>query len=258
MIQTPTMQDWLKFLCHKEQFHNLCISFPQQITNKDQGTLTDQLIKTIIHNLQTVFHLDHKEFVHTDVLQLGQQAEALAVSHLQQLDEFLSYSSLYLPCKIVLLQGPVPLTQIVSNKILKILEDPPIPVSFLLVGFSYSHFLPTVKSRFLNWRLLPTDCSMPISSANESLDLPIIVDQWSKFSQSRELEQWAEQTGLDINSCISLLWQIALPTFKTAPEIDRLISFQRWHEQSELWSNPLPERWYFLFQMIKSRLQYKS
>lgn len=250
------ISSWNIFFNNKDKYHNLCISFPVGLDSHAKEKLIPQIKKLIIEEIKKSQDLQDLKFTQSDFLNYTEKDDPLSVTDLDEMDKFLSYKSTYLPCKIVLINGLFPLTTIVSNKLLKYLEEPPVPASFILIGPSPTSLLPTVKSRFLNFRLNLIDCLnmlnlndyYPISSVN-------IFEGWKKLNSSIELEQWAESHGVDLNGCLDFYWNLASPYMKTYQEIERFLTFKKWNEQSDIWNLPQAERWYFLFQMIKSKIQ---
>jgi len=144
---------WLKFLCSEKNFHNLCISYPLQVETTEYPALHADINLKIIENLKQITKHANSSFINSDLLIFDQQEAALTTKDLDLLDEFTKSSALYLPSKIIIIWGPKNLSQTISNKILKLLEDPPVALSFIMLGFSYSTLLPTIRSRFLNWRI---------------------------------------------------------------------------------------------------------
>ncbi len=242
---------WITFLCSQKNYHNLCISYPVLTSVKDYESINHQLHLQLLQALSKLPLITSSAFQHSDVLLWEAQDTQFNTKDLEKIDEFTLSKALYLPSKIIFVKGPQNFSLSVANKILKILEDPPIPLSFILLGFSYGKLLPTVKSRFLNWR--------PSLKEIELLHPHIAVKNspsWPELKNIDDFEQWANDNSQDIEDCLEYLWRSFLPSCTQASAIERLMSFQQWFEKSKLWHNPEQERWYFLFQMAKNSLNY--
>lgn len=242
-------QKWMNFLCSKERYHNLCISYPILLPTNHYDAINAKSLDKILLALGKISSQPNPSFIHTDLLIWESEEAQIQTKDLEKIDEFTRSKALYLPSKIILLRGPQQFSTIVSNKILKLLEDPPIELSFILLGFNYSSLLPTVRSRFLNWRLNDSDLDNAIQKI-PSKQLP----NWSQCKNSDEFEQWANDNNYDIEDCLDLLWRSFLQDCSQANKIERLLSFQQWFTKSKQWNNPIQERWYFLFQMAKNSL----
>lgn len=148
--------------------------------------------------------------------------------------------------------GPKNLSQIISNKILKLLEDPPVALSFIMLGFPYSNLIPTIRSRFLNWRIATNQVKTFIINPVE------FSHEWQNLKNTEEFEKWAADHNFSLEQCVGFLWKLVLSHCNNAQKLDRCLSFHQWFEQSQLWNNPVAERWYFLFQMVKNSLQSQT
>lgn len=250
-----SFQQWNTFFSNKSKYHNLCISIPLYFESQAKIKLIALILKQIIEEIKKINNFDHTKFLQTDILNYAEIHESLSVKDLEEMDSFLSFAASYLPCKIVFISGIKPLSTVVANKILKYLEEPPVPTSFIMIGAPYSALLPTVRSRFLNCRLSQSECLNFMPDLETESNKLNILNKWKELKNSIELEQWAEENELELSDCLSQYWNLISRNVNTAQEIDRFISFQKWHEQSDIWHLPKAERWYFLFQMIKSKIQ---
>jgi len=245
---------WIHFLCSKDRFHNLCISYPLTLHLQHYERVNSHFYSKIIDTIAALPSVSTKKFTHTDIMYWTNQQNNLNTKDLEGFEEFTYTRAYYLPSKMIIISGPQNLSLNVSNKMLKLLEDPPIPLSFILLGFSYNQLLPTIKSRFLNWRMSWSELK---KSANvEAAGKIHLLNFNSNIKTSDDLENWAQDNNYSCEDCLNLLWQQFLPQCEQAQKIDRLLSFQQWFEKSKLWNNSEAERWYFLFQMIKNSLNY--
>lgn len=243
---------WINFLCSKNNFHNLCISYPLQIEQNQYTCLHTEIHNQMINSLQLhTKNSNNASFINSDLLVFDQKESSITSKDLEIIDSFTNSHAHYLPCKIIIIWGPKNLSAVLSNKILKLLEDPPVPLSFIFLGYSYAALLPTIRSRFLNWRIHLNHLN-GLNLAH-SLHTP----PWQEFKNSDDFEKWATDNDLSCEQCLNFLWQNILQGCSSASKIERLMSFQQWFERSQLWNNPVSERWYFLFQMAKNSLQYK-
>jgi hypothetical protein len=247
---------WIHFLCSKDRFHNLCISYPLTLPMQQYENINDLFYSKIIEAIATLPSVATKSFLHTDVMHWSNQHNSLNTKDLEVFDEFTYTRAHYLPSKLIIINGPQNLSLSVANKMLKLLEDPPIPLSFILLGFPYNQLLPTVKSRFLNWRI--SWDALKTSAHFESAKRNNIGILNTDIKTSEDLENWARNNNYSCEDCLNLLWEQFLPHCQQAQKIDRLLSFHQWFEKSKLWNNSEAERWYFLFQMIKNSLNYST
>ena len=248
------LQAWIKFLASKNTFHNLCLTYPNSVNIKDYDALHEKLTLQIFQSLAKHSIDNQANFVESDTLLFKQNEELINTKDIDKLETFVNTKAYFLPCKFVLIWGPHKLSTIVSNKILKLLEDPPIALSFILLGHELTHFLDTIRSRFLNWRMQNTD--LPENNFLSNLDQnKAIMLELQAIKSPQDLENWGDKFNLSESQCMDYLWNLSLPQFKSAPEIDRNLAFQQWFDRSQLWKNSAQERWYFLFQLIKNKLQ---
>lgn len=77
----------------------------------------------------------------------GKKSQVIAVDQVRELSEFLGLSSHRAGLRIVLLQPAEALNPASANALLKMLEEPPPQVLFLLVTHNPQRLLPTIKSR---------------------------------------------------------------------------------------------------------------
>lgn len=248
-IMKEELEKWLNFLCSRKSFHNLCISYPMQVEPLQYLSIHSDINKIIIEKLKEKTKHPDTSFKNSDLLVFEQQDNALSIKDLELLEDFTKSSALYLPSKIIILWGPKVLSSTVSNKILKLLEDPPVALSFIFLGYSYSNLLPTIRSRFLNWRMNSKQLGCYITQH------PEFSYHWKNLKNSEEFESWAQENNLSIEQCLAYLWRFNLTHCNSAPKIESMLAFQQWFEKSQLWNNPVGERWYFLFQMVKNSLQ---
>jgi len=239
-----TLKRWRSFLLNPDSYHNLCVCYPPSLSAQNYATVHEKLLTEMLGNsVQN----------HPDILLITTDKAALQVSDLDPMDDFIKARSNQLPCKIIVLLGPAPFSNTISNKLLKVLEDPPIALSFLALGHLPNLFLPTVRSRFLTWRLTSAD----LSTLGQEISTQLEQEQLQALRQvtsAQDLEQWADSYHLEESSCYELIWKLSLPQYGKAQELERHLSLGRWLETSLTWKNSPQERWYFLFQLIKNKL----
>lgn len=74
---------------------------------------------------------------------------------LSELTQFCTHAPLQLPQKIMIIEQAHLLGELLCNKLLKVLEEPPVPLCFLFAHPAGHELIPTVQSRAVTFRLLP-------------------------------------------------------------------------------------------------------
>lgn len=101
-------------------------------------------------------HIKSGVYPNLCVIQKPQDQEELKIEDIQPLYSFIYQSAVMPGWRIVVLDSIDACNRFASNAILKMLEEPPSKVLFLLMATSWSRVLPTIRSRCQRLRINPS------------------------------------------------------------------------------------------------------
>ncbi len=213
---------------------------------------------------------------HPDILLLCPKKEYFSVEELDILYSFLNSKSLSLNKKIIIFPKAIALGhQEVANKLLKTLESPPIPATFILILKGSKKLLPTIEGRSLKFNLF-FDQSKNASYSNfyqffakfleennqlsgsEAHELTLGLKSWannekdfnsffSAFSKIDEKDESIKKMTIDYIRTISLSSSSSPHDIKLKKNI---LNILKDFEKAELFNNPRISRHACLFHFL--------
>jgi len=129
-----------------------------------------------------------------DALGIEKKASIIAVAEAKALLDTLSMSSLEGGYNTVLVYLPEKMNQETANRLLKIIEEPPVKTLFILITHSPEKVLKTISSRCLSIRIQP-----PVFEQKLSFDNPQLLDELMDRLLERNLFE-ALSVGEDLSS----------------------------------------------------------
>lgn len=97
--------------------------------------------------LQRAFDLQGNMANHPDICLVATESGKLKKDELKDISDFLKTKAINLPKKVVVFADVAKLSVSVQNKLLKILEEPPVPTYFFLLNPTRVKLLTTINSR---------------------------------------------------------------------------------------------------------------
>jgi hypothetical protein len=203
---------------------------------------------------------------HPDLLFLSPltNSQSYQLEQWQELHSFLQQDPFSLPYKIIIIQKIHLMPDVFFHKMLKIMEDPPIPLSFFLLHAPQHALLSTIRSRCVNWRLTTKDLSSyPLSfSVEDTSTTQHLLPLWSqalddllsfpKSSVRKKFLQFLKESPLHEDDLLTVVthWVSHHPTM-TYLQKDQFLQKTKWFFQSRQHHLPVQERWIQLLLSLK-------
>ena len=123
---------------------------------KNLNTWTHQLFQKILSGKNIQNHADCLVFQDEDQTIFSKEKN-YTIEEMEQLNQFLQYKPLSLNYKFILMPSAHLVNELVSNHLLKVLEEPPTFAVFLLINHKNTKLLSTIESRAVNLRIGPNE-----------------------------------------------------------------------------------------------------
>ena len=142
------------------------------------------------------------EIPDVDTILIHTQAERYNVDQITSALQQLHYQNFTQKHRYLIISEAHKCTPIISNKLLKTLEEPPLGTTIFLLDLKQSPLLPTVRSRGLTLRLtLPSDCPRPQATTAKEFshylqaEFPQLARLWDRGLPLGELAKAIQQAG---------------------------------------------------------------
>lgn len=194
---------------------------------------------------------------HADILIIGkekdqhlanteQSSSNYNVDDLVEINRFISHKPLELPRKVIVIYHTHLLSEVVQNKLLKVLEEPDNSTIFFLLNPTGVSLLPTVESRAIQLRVKPsqdlTKSDIVINEQQKKLNLTEIVQQTPLHVF---LEKFKNKEHEVTQSIIHSLNELPLDKAKKGLEM------LKWFEKSKAHYNSSQQRLFEAYNLFK-------
>lgn len=195
---------------------------------------------------------------HPDVLSISTEAQNLKMQDFEGLTFFKETNPISLPYKFCLINSSKKISAAISNKLLKILEEPGQKLVIILFHDGSSHLLPTILSRAIHLRLTKNDLQLfglsshPKIEMEESLNEKSFSELFKNLKNAQEWQEFFNKNKEHEKLYFQLFFQLTKKKIQNFKEADRLIEFSKWYQESKLYHNSISERAIFIYQYMKS------
>lgn len=148
---------------------------------------TEKLLSEISQNFSATSFSNHADILiigkekDQHLANIEQSSSNYNVGDLTEINRFISHKALELPRKIIIIYHAHLLSEIVQNKLLKVLEEPDNSTIFFLLNPTGVSLLPTVESRAIQLRVKPSKelshSDLITNDQQQKLNLVEIVQQ---------------------------------------------------------------------------------
>jgi hypothetical protein len=225
-------------------------SAPQELITEWSNKLLDKFTKA---KGSTVNKLNSP-----DILQIGlsdtiRAKKTYLVEDFQELFKFQETAPIELGHKFVIIHDAHKLTDVSSNKLLKILEEPNKNMTIFLLNPFATHLLPTILSRAIKLRI----------PANEQVDnetLSTAQNLKKQFSEEQitttQFIDFYKSGKISESSLMKAMMHLSLESsFQSQQE---LLEIMKWFETSKTFHNSLQERLFESYHWLKNNFEKQA
>jgi DNA polymerase-3 subunit delta' len=195
---------------------------------------------------------------HADILIIGKEKDQhLAnleqtgsnynVDDLTEINRFISHKALELPRKIIIIYHAHLLSEIVQNKLLKVLEEPDNSTIFFLLNPTGVSLLPTVESRSIQLRVKPSQelshSDLVTNDQQQKLNLIEIIQQTPLHVFLEKFKNKEHEVIQSVISCLN-----DLPPSTASKGLEML----KWFEKSKAHYNSSQQRLFETYNLFKT------
>lgn len=132
---------------NNDQLGHFYLITPSEI---DYSSALENWILEIFQNTTTKEIINHPDLL---FIQSNEDKKQYKWEDLSEIFNFLKYGSIEWGQKIIIIQDAHKISEIVSNKLLKVLEEPPTPCTFFILNPTTKKLLETIESRAIEVRV---------------------------------------------------------------------------------------------------------
>jgi DNA polymerase III delta prime subunit len=235
-----------------EMAHFYILAGTEKSTDTCANELICKLFSKIMDKNITQEHLSN----HPDILFLTTEASSYTVEEHREIFHFLNYKALTLKRKFIIIPQAQLISENFANKLLKVLEEPPIDCTFILFNLENNELLPTISSRGIKIRLEAS------RNSQDTHDKSLYAEIYQEFIQDNSLtgisEKLAKKPELERGYFNYLASQIKeLPSPNNLQAISSLIDELKLAQEEQVLNSSKKNRIYRLLTLTKQVMQIK-
>jgi DNA polymerase III delta prime subunit len=232
--------------------HFYILSGSEEVSEDSANLLLNKLFSKILERNVSADQLSN----HADILYLKTQTNNYTIEEHKEIFQFLSFNALTLKRKFIIIPKAEFIGENFANKLLKVLEEPPINCTFILFNMENKELLSTIASRGVKLRLEASH------NKKQSEENPIYAEIYnellSETSLTSLIEKVLKKPELEKGYIRYLIAQIKeLPNKHHLQTISALIDELKLSQEEQLLNSSRKNRFYRLLTLTKQALQMK-